>query len=351
MKRIIILLAVAMFSFGTLVANETVLIDFTQLGADIRIPADENDQDTWPNQNRRTVMDFAQTAGASFTPGQRALMRTSLAIENWNVELNSSARTISNVTRSFAREAPSTQHGTVLGARIHFPLTAAFSNAVVKPPFAIPAFEPMADIDDNGNITPSGNGFSGPTRFEEGFGVLRNVGTIRSIQVKVYGLNFPHRLHLILYDQDGNEKIVNMGQLNFDGWGELIWNNPQYIFEVRHRDLRLFPLYPNAMPFLTFGGFRIDRDASHQGGDFVVYFKDVTVIYDLAVLDVDRDVDDEALWGIVRDRETQRRLFEMERFGQNQILRFVDAQKQTRANWDPLHGADNYERYGFTPTP
>ncbi|MCL2374783.1 MAG: flagellar filament outer layer protein FlaA, partial [Treponema sp.] len=131
--------------------------------------------------------------------------------------------------------------------------------------------------------------------------------------------------------------------------GELVWNNPQYIFEVRHRDLRLFPLYPHSMPFVKFGGFRLDRDATHQGGDFIVYFKDVRIIYDLAILDTDRDIDDEALWGIVRDRETARRIFEMERFGQNQILRFVDAQAQSRANWNPLHGTDNYERFGFTP--
>jgi hypothetical protein len=351
MKRIIILLAMAMFSFGTLFANESVLIDFSLLVADIRVPVSEDDQDTWPNQNRRTVMDFGQGAGASFTPGQRALMRTSLAIENWDVGLNSSARTVSNITRSYTREAPSTRFGTVLGARIHFPLLAANANATIRPPFTIPAYEPMADIDDDGTIWPVTNGFAGMTRFEEGFGVLRNVGTIRSVAVNVYGLNFPHNLFVLLIDSDGNERAINMGRLNFDGWGELVWNNPQYIFEVRHRDLRLFPLYPHSMPFVTFGGFRIDRDASHIGGDFIIYFRDVRIIYDLAVLDTERDIDNEGLWGIVRDREAARRMFEMERFGQNQILRFVEAQTQTRANWNPLHGADNFERFGFTPLP
>ena len=350
MKRIIILVAIVIFSAGMLFANESVLIDFSLLSADIRVPLDENDQGTAPNQNRRTVMDFGQVAGASFTPEQRALMRTSLAIENWDVVLNSSARTIFNVTRSYTREAPSRRFGTVMGVRVHFPLIAAFSKAEIRPPFEIPAYEPMVEIDDQGNIgAPENNGFQGPTRFEDGFGVVKNVGTIRSVAVNVYGLNFPHGLNVILLDHEGNERVIFMGHLNFDGWGELVWNNPQYIFEVRHRDLRLFPLYPHSMPFVKFGGFRLDRDASHQGGDFIVYFKDVRIIYDLAVLDTDRDIDDEALWGIIRDREAARRMFEMERFGQNQILRFVDQQRQTRSPWDPLHGGTSQERFGFTP--
>jgi len=352
MKRIIILVAIAVFSAGMLFANESVLIDFTLLAADIRVNVGEDDQDTRPNQNRRTIMDYGQVAGGSFTQGQRDLMRTSLAIENWDVVLNSSARTIENMTRSYTREAPSRRFGTVMGARIHFPLIAAFSNATIRPPFEIPAYEAMAEVDDDGNIgEPENDGFTGPTRFEEGFGVVKNVGTIRSVAVNVYGLNFPHRLNVILLDHMGNERVVNMGPLNFDGWGELVWNNPQYIFEVRHRDLRLFPLYPHSMPFVKFGGFRIDRDASHAGGDFIVYFRDVRIIYDLAVLDTDRDIDDEGLWGIIRDREAARRMFEMERFGQQQILRFLDAQRQTRAAWDPLHGRDSQERFGFTPAP
>ncbi|MDR0511887.1 MAG: flagellar filament outer layer protein FlaA [Treponema sp.] len=350
MKRIIILVTVAVFSAGMLFANESVLIDFSLLAADIRVPISEDDQGTMPNQNRRTVMDYGQVAGASFTASQRALMRTSLAIENWNVELNSSARTIHNMTRSYTREAPSRRFGTVMGARVHFPLIQAFSHAFIRPPFEIPAYEAMVDIDDEGNIgAPVGNGFAGPTRFEGGFGVVKNVGTIRSVAVNVYGLNFPHALNVILIDSMGNEQTVFMGRLNFDGWGELVWNNPQYIFDVRHRDLRLFPLYPHSMPFVKFGGFRLDRDASHIGGDFIVYFKDVRIIYDLAVLDQERDIDDEALWGIIRDREAERRMFEMQRFGQNQILHFVEAQIQTRSPWDPIHGADQQARFGFTP--
>jgi hypothetical protein len=346
MKRILILVTIALFSAGTLLADEAILIDFSNLTADIRVRVDENDQETRPNQNRRTVMDYGQVAGGSFTNAQRALMKTSLAIENWDVVFNSSSQTIHNMTNSFTREAPSRRFGTVMGVRVHFPLEPQFSKAVIRPPFEIPAYEPMADVTDDGQILAStSDGIRGPSRFENGFGVVKNVGTLRSVAVNVYGLNFPHGLNAILIDSQGNERIVFMGYLNFDGWAELTWNNPQYIFEVRNRDLRLFPLYPTTMPFVKFGGFRIDRDADRIGGDFITYFKDVKIIFDRAVLDADRDIDDEAVWGIINHRETERKVFEMQRFGQNQILRFLESQRQARESWDPLS-----MDFGFTPS-
>jgi hypothetical protein len=212
--------------------------------------------------------------------------------------------------------------------------------AIIKPPFEIPAYEPQAEVDDDGNVAEStdSNGITGPSRFEDGFGVVKNVGTIKSLAVNVYGLNFPHGLSAILIDNQGNQKTVFMGYLNFDGWGELTWNNPQYITEVRNREIRLYPLYPQSTPFVKFGGFLVQRDGDRVGGDFITYFKDVKIIYDKAVLDTDRDIDDEQRWDIIKDRETAKKTFEMERFGQNQVLRYLETQKQATEN-------------SFTPTP
>jgi len=347
MKRIIILIAIASVTAGMLFADEAVLIDFSRLTADMRIKLDQDDQDSNPNQNRRTMMDYGQVAGGTFTTDQKALMKTSLAIVNWDVKFNSSSQTIANVSNTYTREAPSRQWGTVMGVRIHYPLDQAYSKATIKPPFEIPAYEPMTDVDDDGNIQPSdSDGITGPSRFEQEYGVVKNVGTLRSVAINAYGLNFPHGLNVILIDSEGNEKVCFMGYLNYDGWAELTWNNPQYIFEVRNRDLRLYPLYPTTMPFLKFGGLRLDRDADRDGGDFVAYFKDVKIIYDKATLDTDRDINDEAIWGIINHRETEKKIFEMERFGQNQILRFLESQKQAKEIFEPLR-----RDYGFTETP
>jgi hypothetical protein len=346
MKRILILVAVVLLVAGSLFAEEATLIDFSLLKADI-IPS-TNDANKMTH-NRRTMMDFSQVAGGSFTTEQKSVMRTSLAIEQWEVLLNSSAKTVGNMVKSYTREAPSKKYGTVMGVRVLFPTEPHNAWALVKPPFDIPAFEPNAEISDDGAITPAaGDGITGPSRFEApadengkvdsaqpAYGVVKNVGTIKSVAVNVYGLNFPHSLSTMLIDGTGAQKEVLMGYLNYDGWGELVWNNPAYVQDVRNRDLRLYPLYPESTPFVKFGGFLVKRDAGKDGGEFVSYFKDVKIIYDKAVLETDRDIDDEALWHIILDRETARKTWEMERFGQNQVLRYLDIQKQATEVFTP----------------
>jgi len=349
MKRIIILVVIASVISGMLYAEEKVLIDFTKLAADIHISTGRaDDQSDKLNQNQQTMMEFGQGIGSTYTQDQRSLMRTSLAIENWDIVFNSSAETIANVSNTKTREADSKQHGTVMGVRVHYPLGPSYAKATIKPPFEIPAYE-WGEVDTDGNVTSTRSyGIDEPSRFEEGYGVLKNVGTIRSVSVQVYGLNFPHGLNVILIDSQGNEKICFMGYLNFDGWAELTWNNPQYILEVRNRDLRLYPLYPWTTPFIKFGGFRLDRDADAIGGDFVTYFKEVRVIYDYAVLPGERDIDDERTWEIIWERETANKLLEMEKFGESQLLRFLDSQRQTTRNWDPLGRDGPPYDYGFS---
>jgi hypothetical protein len=335
MKKMLILVVIAMIAVP-LFAEEGVLFDFSTLKADIHVKTNDKDNSDAPNQHRQTMMDFSHVAGASFTAQQKALMNTSLAITNWEVILASSSRTVGNVSHSFTKEAASKEYGTVMGVRILFPVEPFNSWALVRPPFDIPAFE-TSTVGDDGKITPSDSS-AGITnvksRFEaqeEGapaFGVIKNVGVIREVKVRVYGLNFPHGLTTILVDSMGIEKSMFMGYLQFDGWGELIWRNPAYMQEVRNRDLRIVPLYPFNTPFIKFAGFLIQRDAAKEGGDFVTYFKDVAIIYDMAVLDTDKDINDEATWNIIQVREERRKTWEMERFGQQQVLRYLEQQKQ-----------------------
>jgi hypothetical protein len=276
-------------------------------------------------------MDYSNVAGGSFTTAQKSVMKTSLAITNWDVVLASSSRTVDNQIRSFTAEAPSKMYGTVMGIRVHFPVEPYNSWARINPPFEIPAYEAQAEVDDEGNISSAdGNSTSssGLSRFEDGYGVVKNVGTIKSVAVNAYGLNFAHGLSACILDSSGREQIMFLGYLNYDGWGQLQWDNPQYIQAVRNRELRIYPLYPTTTPFIKFNGFLIQRDAAKEGGDFIGYIKDVKVIYDKAVLDTDRDIDDEAIWNIIRDRETDKKRWEMCRFGAQQVLRYLEAQKQ-----------------------
>jgi len=335
MKKMLILVVIAMISVP-LFAEEGVLIDFSLLKADIHVSAGPNDNSDTPNQNRQTVMDFRHVAGGSFTEQQKRYMNTSLAIQNWEVLLSSSSRTVQNTSRSFTREAASKEFGTVMGVRVHFPIEPFNSWAFIRPPFEIPAYE-MTSVGADGTVTPmdaSAGVTNMKSRFESqedgqpAYGVIKNVGPIREVKVRAYGLNFPHSLSTVLIDAMGNEKTIFMGFLQYDGWNELIWRNPAYLQEIRSRDLRIVPLYPFNISFVKFGGFYVQRDASRQGGDFVTYFKDVAIIYDLATLDIERDINDESLWNIIQIREEARKVWEMERNGQNQVLRYLEQQKQ-----------------------
>ena len=346
MKKLLILVVIAMLAVPSF-AEEGVLIDFSILTADINVKVGENDPNDKPNQNRQTMMDFSHAAGGSFTPQQKAFMMSSLAIENWEVILASSSRTVTNQTLSFAKEAASREHKTVMGVRVHFPIEPFNSWALVRPPFDIPAYE-MTTVGEDGTITPmEADVTSVKSRFEAqesgapAYGVIKNVGVIREIAVRAYGLNFPHGLSVILVDGMGIEKTIFMGFLQYDGWGELKWRNPAYMQEVRNRDVRIVPLYPFNTPFIKFGGFLIQRDAAKMGGDFVTYFKDVSVIYDLAVLDTERDINDEGVWQIIQTREEARKVWEMERFGQNQVLRYIEQQKQAH---EPPFGSREREQ-------
>jgi hypothetical protein len=291
MKKILLLLVL---TTSFIFADESVLIDFSKLEAS------------------RTSMVYT-------VEGQEELEVSLELGDNWFVELNRSSRTTSNDARSYVKAAPSKQYKTVLGARVHFPDWPHNSSVLIRPPFEIPAYEPLNEGD---------NGYASVTKFEDGYGVVKNVGVLKSIAVNVYGLNFPYLLNIVLIDPSGQRIIRPMGYLNFEGWGELRWDNPSYVSEVRNRDLHIQPLYPDSTPFVKFGGFEIQRDGSSIGGDFIVYFKDVKIIYDKASLETDRDIDDEAIWGIISQRENEKKSLEMKSFGLRQRLMNIEREKQ-----------------------
>jgi hypothetical protein len=345
MKKTLGLIAAAMLLVGGVAfADEAMLIDFTQLDADYELT--DADGNVVSKQNKRTTMDYAISAGSTFTKQQKDLMRTSLSLPEWEVTLNSSAKTVQSLADSQVVAAPVKESAdvpfagqNVMGVRIVFPSWNSNANAKIVPPFDIPAYEPLSTVSDDGerkalsededasSFNVAQNPSFEKTLFEGGFGVIKNVGTIKSIKVTTMGMNFPHGLYVHLTDNDNIERRYFMGYLGFDGWKELRWNNPQYISEIRNREIRVYPIYPRGTPFIKFSGFEITRDAAHIGGDFIGYFKDVKVIYDKAILESDRDIADEDLWQIITKKEKARQSAEMEKFGNKQVNRYLEKSK------------------------
>ncbi|MGA2639615.1 MAG: flagellar filament outer layer protein FlaA [Spirochaetia bacterium] len=340
MKRLFIFVVVGLFLGGTaLFAQEdhpVPLIDFTKLVAD-SFP-DLNNANR-PTQNSATVIDFSQVPGATAAattapaggtaaaPTETAAMISSLALENWQVTLASSARSIANQSVTMTKEAPSKANGKVLGIRIHFPVEPFNSWAIIQPPFDIPAYADKDTLQGNKVIPATGNDVGQGAKFN-GFGVVKNVGVLRSLSITVYGANFPNGLGVVVTDQDGNEQTIFMDYLQFQGWRTLTWNNPNYITDIRNRDLRRFPLYPKGEPYLKIVGIVIYRDAAEEGGDFVTYLKDIQITFDRAIIeDPNRDIQDEAIWHILKERNEARRVSELKRLGNIQELRALEAQK------------------------
>lgn len=332
MKKTLGLFAAAMLLVGGFAfAEEAVLIDFTLLSADC--VEDDNGKLT---QNKHTVMDYSVAAGSTFTDDQKNLMKTSLALPEWEVILNSSAKTVQGLADSQVVAAPVKEDADVpfagseiMGVRIVFPTWNANANAKIIPPFNIPAYEKLSDADDNGvrQEPTDEQKASGKTLFEDGYGVVKNVGTLKAVSVTTKGMNFPHGLYALMSDTDGVTRRYFMGYLGFDGWKELRWNNPQYISEIRTREIRVYPIYPRGLPFLKFEGFQITRDAANAGGDFIGYFKDVKVIFDKALLTTESDIVHEDLWQIIGKKESARQNSEMQKFGNKQVNRYLERAK------------------------
>ena len=315
MKRFFAILGAALFLANSgAFAEQATLIDFSKL-------IGEGDA----GLHKQTTIDYSRQAGSAYSAEDKSKMKISLAIPSWEIQLASSSQTVENQTLSQITAAPVKQDAakfggdTVMGVRIHFPSYGVNSYAVIKPPFTIPAYATL-DGDQNAKV---GSQF-------DNFGVLKNVGVIKSIQVNILGRNYSNSISLLLENENGEEQEIFMGYLNFDGWKALQWNNPNYQTEVRNRDVKIIPLYPRSAPFIKLKGIVIHRDAAQDGGDIVSYIHDIKVIYDQAVVDRNSDVDDEAIWGILKQREEAQRNFELAKLGNLQVLRALETKKMAK---------------------
>jgi hypothetical protein len=329
MRKLCILIAIGLFFVGAAFADKSVLIDFSKLAADVKLGETATN-----NEHAATLVDFSDVAGSSYDEAIRKAMKTSLAIENWYVQLASSSRTVNNQAKSYTKESKLIANAkafdgeemankTVMGVRIHFPLPMYNSYALVTPPFEIPAYSNRTELRGDQVVEVAGDV---GTKFDN-FGVVKNVGILKSVEATVYGSNFPNGFGIIVKDQDGIEQTIFLDYLEFDGWRKLVWNNPNYITEVRNRELRIFPLYPKSEPFVKLVGLIFYRDSMQEGGDIVTYVKDIKITYDRALLETQRDINDEAIWGILSARQEARKAAEIKRLGNLQVLRTIEKQK------------------------
>jgi len=337
MKRLCILIGVALLLISvSAVAEKSILVDFSTLIKDTALG--DNQEAT---ENGDTLIDFSSVAGSSFDEETKAKMKTSLSLDNWEVILASSSRTVQNQAKSMTKDSVTSESAKpfegeemankhVMGIRVHFPLSPFNSYAIIQPPFEIPAYAVKTELQGDKLIEVEGDL---GTKYD-GKGVVRNVGVLKSLEATVFGSNFPNGFGIILKDQNGKEQQIFMDYLQFDGWRKLVWNNPNYIAEVRNREVKKYPLYPKSEPFRKLAGMIIYRDSMQEGGDIIVYVKDIKITYDKAILEPVRDINHEAIWGILSARQDARRRAELRRVGNKQVERYLEGLKMHKETSD-----------------
>lgn len=235
--------------------------------------------------------------------------------DNWIVFLNSSSQTVQNRALSYVTNSDSKGNGgawqpeKVIGVRAHFPISAWASYALVKPPYPFEIYG-----GDNGD------------KFLNGKGVAHNVGTIKSISSWVYGRNFLVMYYINLADE--NEKLTSypMGYVYFNGWRELKWNNNNYVTDARDRVLKRTPLYSKLIPSIKLDSMQFSRTKDTVGGDFITYVRNITVEYEQSSFETEEDIDDEAIWQIIKTEYNRRSVIENKRI--EEIVELQDLEKR-----------------------
>ncbi len=299
--RKVILLILGLFSVGGVIVAQDTPEDTPKTIFQKQIDETQEDREGFsqtlidfsefdPEYDKATEIDYSNFLTA-FTLSSEELeqLKMTYGINSWMIRPRSSIEFPDIIKNSFVRAvvvndtAQNYAGETILGARIAFPEYPFEMFAEIVPPF---------------RANHSGDAFVGK-------GLLNNVGIVRSAYITVYGLNQPERLYVVTEDVTGNEYEYSFGDLKFIGWKTLEWANPNYLRDIRSRELQSMPLYPQASSNRRLKAIKVVRSGSIYGGaDFVTYIKDIKLTFDKAVDDelIGRDFDNEGVWGIVEKR-------------------------------------------------
>ena len=284
MRKQIFSMFLAVIIAAPLSAVESTLIDFTTYNENIRLVVDQDQQIYQELLAEYPELDLASSGWPDliYEEGEWDL-------ENWDIELSSSASTVANRRDSSVRSAPSIEYGEVLGARLRFQPWASSFWAKLKTPFYINPTYPngrfVSFTDENED-----NGLA--------IGVLANVGQVIGAKSWIYGLNYDYTMGVRVRDSFDRLYEYGMGSVNYDGWRRLAWENVQYDPEGDWRNSRV-PLYPVTFPYYVFDSIVAYKPYGSTNPDFFTYVRDVTMEYDWAVIPEARDIDDEAIWQVV----------------------------------------------------
>lgn len=144
-------------------------------------------------------------------------------------------------------EEETDEHKQVLGIKISYMLR-GFSWAKIEPPF--------------------------PVKLE---------GLVKGFEIWVCGRNKKHKLNVLVKDFYGEEKLLELGSLNFIGWKKMTVQIP---YTISQEDFRY-----STNRGLSFEGFIINFNPEETSGRYYIYFDNISVELS-RFLEENRDSDD-----------------------------------------------------------
>ncbi|BBM89804.1 hypothetical protein COTS27_01512 [Spirochaetota bacterium] len=245
-----------------------------------------------------------------------------LAIENWLVKLNDSANYNQNRELTYAINAKNNAgNKNYIGIRINFPDFPNNAYGTATPPLPFPYYG------------------------EAESGVIKNVGAIRSVIARVAGRNYPYSVFVNVQHSSGKIVHAPLGRIEFLGWRDLSYENPEYIKDIKQRTLQIRPAYPRVVPSARLNDIIFFRNGeAPYAGDFVSYVAWVDIVYDnafansaLESLKESEDyIDDDATWGIISNelQKVESELFK----GKLDRYRYLERLEREKMNLPPLDG-------------
>ncbi len=96
------------------------------------------------------------------------------------------------------------------------------------------------------------------------------LGTVTQFDLWVWGAGYLYYLEILVRDAEGRTHIIPCGNLQFNGWRNLVVNVPTYI-----RQHSRFRSGPKNLSFL---GLRVRSDVNEFVDDYVVYFDQIKYV-------------------------------------------------------------------------
>ncbi|MBN2441576.1 MAG: hypothetical protein JXJ04_09515 [Spirochaetales bacterium] len=121
----------------------------------------------------------------------------------------------------------------------------------------------------------------------DGYGLIRNIGALKSITIIARSNEDDEKISIILADEEEQDTLFFIEGFRENQWRSLVYNNPDYIRDVRNLNSREFSPGVSILPHLLFKGLVIYKPEKNKDQKVILLVQSIALNYDKAYLDYD----------------------------------------------------------------